>query len=756
MDEPILVGEPAPQTAPEDEDDFRLPGLKYVVILYPALIVLAVLFLFVAMLSAPMELRMYGGLLGAQAVYLYSVIAALFALQWAGLRNSELLATSTGQPRPDESARHDRNARVVFFLLFLACACAFNYSFRGEWHFGLAPGHDQPQYYGYLHSWVFDHDLDFENELKAVPGVWELMANAHPERPEHNVAPIGSPILWLPFYFAALAAMHGLNAMLGLDWPTDGISAPYAIAAAFGSMTLALAGLVLTHAAVRRYFSYRASFFAVLLMAVGSPLMWYVVDQPLMSHAPSFFAGALVFFLWAGWRDTASLLRYGLLGAAIGLAMLVRPSHAALLILPLIDWGIQTARTARGELEKDSEATGDLPPFATAGIQLALILGVAIVVFSPQLITWYLRYGFDSPDGSPMNWFRPNIVGVLFSAQHGLFAWHPVIYAGFLGVPLLWRKSRVLCVSTAILLLLYTYFNGAIESWWGGGSFGMRRFVGTLAFTAPGIAAVGCIVVAFVRKRPTVLIWATVAVLIAWNATLTIGMRQGYISFYQPKSFEDVWQSAASIIHDRIGNPATYPASLWFAARNGVPPGRYDYLSGFRQEPFLGITPPGADVDTFDMADLKPLRGYPIKNFLGTGWYDTVADSRRKAGAWAAYSRRPTLLLPMRKGWSYTMELSVITPVHLGGPQLVKFYLNGEEISGVIELPEREETGLRLEIPETATRDGVNTLLFDLAHQRPFTDRNEREVWPGTGLPFDTWNTYMETIYLTSFKIVPK
>jgi len=754
LDQP--EGDVAPLTPPEDEDESRLPGLRIVAILYAVLTGAAVFLVFVALISAPMQTRMFSGLLGAQAVYLYSAIAALLSMQWVWLRNSTLFAQSTGQLRPDEDVRHDRGARLVFFLLFLACACAFNSSFRGEWHFGLAMGHDQPQYYAYLHSWVFDHDLDFENELKAIPGVWDLMANAHPDRPVHNVAPIGSPFLWLPFYLAAIAVVHGVNAWTSAEWPTDGISAPFAVAAAFGSMALAFAGLLLTHSALRRYFSHRAAFFSVLLMAVGSPLMWYVIDQPLMSHAPSFFAGALVFFLWAGWRDSASYLRYGLIGAAIGLAMLVRPSHAALLLLPLIDWGIQTVRTARGELEKDPETTNDLPPFARTGIQLGLILGAMLVIFSGQLFTWYFRYGFNLPEGSPMNFLRPNIVAVLFSAQHGLFAWHPVLYAGFLGVPLLWRKSRVLCVSTALVLLTYTYFNAAIEIWWAGGSFGMRRFVGTLAFVTPGIAAAGCLVVAFVRRRPTVLIWAIAAILIVWNVGLTVGIRQSYISFYQPKTFENVWQSVASIAHDRIGNPGSYPANLWFAARNGVSPGRYDLLSGFRQESFLGITPPDAEVETFDIADLKPLRGIPVRNFLGRGWYDTLPDSIRKNGAWCAYSKEPALLLPMRKEWSYTMELGLRTPDHFQQSQFAKFRLNGKEISGVVELPVGEDTVLRIDIPEDATRDGVNTFALEFRYEHPFPDRNVRTVWPGTGLLFDTWKTHMETIYLLGFKVVPK
>ncbi len=754
MDVNESEGELIPLDPPAEQDESRLPGLRFVAMLFAALVVPAVLMLFVALLSAPMTLDLFGGVLGAHAVYAYSVIAAVFAVAWLLLVNSAAYATSTGRTRPDEDVRHDRGARIVFFLLFLATACAFDASFRSEWHFGLAPGHDQPQYYAYLHSWVFDQDLNFENELKAIPGVWELMENAHPERPEYNVAPIGSPMLWLPFYLAALGIIHGLNAWTDTAWPTDGISAPYAVAAAFGSMTLALCGLLLTHATLRKYFSHRTAFFTVLLVAVGSPLMWYVIDQPLMSHAPSFFAAALLFYLWAGWRNTSSFLRYGLIGGAIGLAMLVRPSHAVLLVLPAIDWFLDTSRSARTELDRDPDAPGELPPFAQAGIRFALFVGIPVLVFTPQLLTWFFRYGFDNPPGSPMQWTSPDLIAVLYSAHNGFFAYHPIAYVGFLGVPLLWRKSRVLCGGVAITLILYTYCNGAIQSWWGGGSFGMRRFVGVLPFVAPGIAAAGSAAYALIRKRPTALIWATAAMLLAWNTVLTLGIRQGAISFYQPKTFESIWQSAATVVHEHIGNPASYPLNVWFSARHGVPLGRYDYLSGFRQEEFLGAPTKGAGAD-FDVADLKPVQGPDVKYFLGRGWHDTFADFRRHQGSWCAKTRHPTLLLPLRKGWTYTLELTLITPPFLGGPQKLKFYLNGKAISGIFELEEYEEAGVRVTLPETATRDGVNTLTIELASERPLPNRNESEVWPGSGLSFNTWNPHVESLFLKAFKIVP-
>lgn len=80
----------------------------------------------------------------------------------------------------------------------------------------------------------------------------------------------------------------------------------------------------------------------------------------------------------------------------------------------------------------------------------------------------------------------------------------------------------------ALVLALDVYLNAAIQAWWAGGSFGMRRFVGDLPFMAPGIAAFGVWFIAFCRKRPLVPVTFLTLVMFLYNVTLVRQMREGY------------------------------------------------------------------------------------------------------------------------------------------------------------------------------------------------------------------------------------
>jgi len=44
-------------------------------------------------------------------------------------------------------------------------------------------------------------------------------------------------------------------------------------------------------------------------------------------------------------------------------------------------------------------------------------------------------------------------------------------------------------------------------------------------------------------------------------------------------AFDRAWSAQGRVLHDWFGNPFTYPASLFFAARNDVSPGDYDLLA---------------------------------------------------------------------------------------------------------------------------------------------------------------------------------
>ena len=79
---------------------------------------------------------------------------------------------------------------------------------------------DEVQYFSYLRSLYFDGDLDFANEYEYFaaaglanddPAVYDALLRDHPTDPPinpetglyRNVAPIGSALLWSPWYIAA-------------------------------------------------------------------------------------------------------------------------------------------------------------------------------------------------------------------------------------------------------------------------------------------------------------------------------------------------------------------------------------------------------------------------------------------------------------------------------------------------------------------------------------------------------------------------
>ncbi|MBN2309976.1 MAG: hypothetical protein JXR94_13460 [Candidatus Hydrogenedentes bacterium] len=657
--------------------------------------------LFLAVLTAPVYEARWGGVLGARGVWLVSLILVLIAAQRAWLCSSSLGAAGNGSGEP--GVRRAPWTRFLFFCLFLLFVNRFVHDVRGPDHWGLVAGHDQPQYYAYLHSWVFDRDLDFENEYRAIPAAFELMAEAHPGQPGYNVAPVGTAVLWLPFYLAAHGGVLLLRA-LGLELPCDGLAAPYAMAAAFGSICLAWLGALMTHSALRRYATPRSALFAVLLVWLASPLPWYLDDQPWMSHAASFFAAALVFWLWERSRRHGGVGGRALLGLGIGLAMLVRPSHVVLAILPAFD-AAGLCRTREGRRA------------AAAGTALC-VAGLA-VAFTPQVIVWLLRYGPAWPQGSPMQWAAPAVVEVLFSAHHGLFAWHPVLALGFLGVPLLWRRARPLALRLAVLLAAYVYVTAAIATWYAGGSFGMRRFVGVLPFLAPGIAAFGSWAVGACKKRPAVPVAAAVAGLFVYNSLLAVQFREAWNSFLRPVSFQSVWTATATLFHERFGNPFTYPASLAFGVEHGVTPGQYDVAGG-------GVVSPELDVS-----------GIAQQPYLGRGWYTGSRCAFLFHGAFPARDRHCTLLIPLEPERAYIIELTLSGPHELAQGQTFAYGLNGTAL-GTAALAPGAPVSVSIHVPPDCVVEGVNTVELDFAGLFVKHPRAQRPDDPGRGLEVKT------------------
>ncbi|HXW05382.1 MAG TPA: hypothetical protein VD833_09125 [Vicinamibacterales bacterium] len=385
---------------------------------------------------------------------------------------------------------------------------------------------DEVQYYAYLRSLWFDHDVSFENEYRHFfesgtvrsDGFHDTFLSLETEagrRP--NFATIGSALLWAPFYAAGDAVTRVLR-LTGSTVPADGYSTPYIAAVAFGSAFYGFAAVLLSIAAARRVFeeedhraaadSRRRTILAGALIWTGTPLLFYMYVAPPFAHACSAFAVALFVTVWLHVRRTWTTGGAAALGLAAALMVMVREQDAFLALGPAVDFLIH-GRGAR---------LSDWLRSAAAGLAA---FGVGLL---PQLAAYQALNGRPMPSTlvtRKMTWTAPHALDVLTSTSHGFLLWTPLAALAMTGLVLLAGRStgvrRRIAGCALVMIAAQVYVTGSVESWTVAGAFGQRRFVALTVLLTIGLAAL-------LRARASRPLRATAAVLVGlsvwWNLAL--------------------------------------------------------------------------------------------------------------------------------------------------------------------------------------------------------------------------------------------
>jgi hypothetical protein len=408
-------------------------------------------------------------------------------------------------------------------------------------------GADEIEYFSYLRSLAFDHDVEFGNEYdrfyaadpRGLAGFKAtFLDRRETETGRHiNFAPLGCALLWSPFYLLAHAGVLAARAM-GARVAADGFSFPYVAAVCYASALYGFAGLLLVHDTLRDHgrMPEPAATLSVASLWLGTPLLYYMTLAPAFSHAPGVFAVALLVWLsLRAARPRSRVWEWAAIGAVGGLAALVREQDGLFLIVPAgLLLYVMLPRSA------------DLPAASHTRISWVLVRGTAMGVaaalaFSPQLLAYRALTGRFGPSrlvARKMSWSSPHLLQVLFDPGHGLFAWSPLllvatgglVYLVFRGAgvnpaPLILRGRfaspglrRDLPVLLALGLLLQVWINGAVESWTQAGAFGSRRFVSSTPIFAWGLAGL----LAAVPARRFRLAVLGLVLFVAWNVGLVV------------------------------------------------------------------------------------------------------------------------------------------------------------------------------------------------------------------------------------------
>lgn len=373
---------------------------------------------------------------------------------------------------------------------------------------------DEIEYFAWLRSVAFDRDVDFENEYQHFydSGVARsaLFHETFLERTNEagrrkNYTPVGSAILWAPFYGV------GHLVALATGAPTDGYSAPYVKAVAYGSACYGFAAVLLSAAIARRLIGHGTA--ATIAIWLGTPLLFYMYVAPVFSHACSAFGVALFLWIWLRVRERWSIRGAVLLGLSGALMAMVRDQDVFFVVGPALDF----ART--------SWRRGALPIAPAIAAMAAFVIG-----YLPQLAGSFALLGHLGPARdvqNKMTWSAPHALGVLFSAGHGFFFWTPVALLAAAGLALL-ARHRASHADAAwvgrlalVMFLVQIYVTGSVESWTSAGGFGQRRFVALTPLLVLGLAALADAWRRSTRARAWPILVATV-LCVWWNLGLIV------------------------------------------------------------------------------------------------------------------------------------------------------------------------------------------------------------------------------------------
>lgn len=402
---------------------------------------------------------------------------------------STLTVHSTRVDKPPVSVAGMRARSEGFpFRGFLVAIFVLSLPIVNPWVRGDGVG-----YYAFARAILIGHNLNFAPDwLSANPSFRQGRVDAEGHllpsqytRTGHldNHFTIGPAILWAPF----LSLVHGtvlLANSLGARIAPDGFSRPYIVTIALATASYGFAGLVLAFGLARRYVHERWAFLATLAIWLGSSLPVYMYFNPSWSHALSAFAVSLFLWYWHRTRTDRSLAQWLVLAAMAGLMMNIYYPNVIVLLVPGVEALFEYFRILRRDSGRQ------LWPLFRDHVAFG---GFTLVLLAPTFITRRIIYGNALATGYPpmttWAWTSPKLFAVLFSAEHGMLSWTPVLAFAIAGLFLFLRHDRVFGAGLLLTFLAFYYFIASYPDWAGLSSFGNRFFVSLTALFIIGLSA---------------------------------------------------------------------------------------------------------------------------------------------------------------------------------------------------------------------------------------------------------------------------
>jgi hypothetical protein len=225
---------------------------------------------------------------------------------------------------------------------------------------------------------------------------------------------------------------------------------------------------------------------------------------------------ALFLWYWHRTRDARTTRQWIVLGLLAALMTNVYYLNAVLLTAP----GIETLLRYRQALYEPGSSG------SSAGRLLGQHAVFAVAVLAGMLPTFLTRqiiYGSPFESGyaalRDWHWGSPEFLRVLFSADHGMLSWTPLLGLALAGLVLFGRREKTTGGPLLGATVAFYLFVSAYPDWDGLSSFGNRFFISLTPIFVLGLAALlGECSGWFVREKMTLAGGASVvALFVVWN-----------------------------------------------------------------------------------------------------------------------------------------------------------------------------------------------------------------------------------------------
>jgi hypothetical protein len=337
---------------------------------------------------------------------------------------------------------------------------------------------------------------------------------------------MGLAILLLPFFLLAHLFAPLFNE------PRDGFSQIYQFfTGIIGMGCYLLLGLWHLRKVLLFFFTEKVSAAVLLVLFVGTNILYYSFGEPLISHVYLFSLQAVIIHLSILFNVKPSYKDAAITGLLIGLSVLTRPTMVVFSVIPFL-YGVHSVSSLKSKLN-----------FIRINCrQYLLLIFLCVVVGLPQLLYWKVATGnwlFFSYTQERFFFTKPEVLNMWFSFRKGWLLYSPVMLFSIVGIGYLVRYAKAFIGIFAITLPVIFYILSCWWVWWYGGSLGQRTYIDFYALLAISLGAVFTSINNSVLPKLRKAMWCSVLILSLFSAFKT-------------------WQYCKGIIHHDSMNKRVY------------------------------------------------------------------------------------------------------------------------------------------------------------------------------------------------------